>query len=227
MINQNFQISEFKKEGFTLAEVLITLVIVGVVAAMTIPSLVNRTNKEELRTGLLKAQSVLSGVLERYYIENGIRISPSSLEGMGLELKLKKAIMPYFSVAKDCGKDTCFNSSYNPYKTFNNETNLGYGNIDDGQFVLDDGMIVLLENNYSSMFISVDVNGEKNPNRAGYDLFCFQINSDGNLLPMGAEGTALYSATDEYCSKTSDDNKNGLGCTAKALKDSNYFKNLP
>lgn len=48
-----------KFRGFTLAEVLITLGIIGVVAAMTLPALVNRTQGKELETGLQKAYSVI------------------------------------------------------------------------------------------------------------------------------------------------------------------------
>lgn len=50
----------FKKSGFTLAEVLITLGIIGVVAAMTIPTLLNQTNDAEYKTGLKKAISSLN-----------------------------------------------------------------------------------------------------------------------------------------------------------------------
>lgn len=49
-----------KKRGFTLAEVLITLGIIGVVAAMTIPTLMNQTGQAEFKTGLKKAVSVLN-----------------------------------------------------------------------------------------------------------------------------------------------------------------------
>ena len=35
------------KKAFTLAEVLITLVIIGIIAAITIPALMNNTNDEE------------------------------------------------------------------------------------------------------------------------------------------------------------------------------------
>lgn len=49
-----------KRFGFTLAEVLITLGIIGVVAAMTIPTLMNSTGQAEFRTGFKKAISVLS-----------------------------------------------------------------------------------------------------------------------------------------------------------------------
>lgn len=49
-----------KRFGFTLAEVLITLGIIGVVAAMTMPTLMNSTNGAQYRTAYKKALSVLS-----------------------------------------------------------------------------------------------------------------------------------------------------------------------
>lgn len=47
------------KKAFTLAEVLITMVIIGVVAALTVPSLINSTNNEQFKTGAFKNLSVL------------------------------------------------------------------------------------------------------------------------------------------------------------------------
>lgn len=49
-----------KSSAFTLAEVLITLAIIGVVAAMTIPGVIVRTNQQEFKTGYKKAISVLN-----------------------------------------------------------------------------------------------------------------------------------------------------------------------
>ncbi len=49
-----------KSSAFTLAEVLITLAIIGVVAAMTIPGVIVRTNQQEFKTGYKKAVSVLN-----------------------------------------------------------------------------------------------------------------------------------------------------------------------
>lgn len=40
------------KRGFTLAEVFITLVVIGIIVAITIPSLINKTNEQELLSGL-------------------------------------------------------------------------------------------------------------------------------------------------------------------------------
>ena len=49
-----------KRFGFTLAEVLITLGIIGVVAAMTMPTLMNQTNGAQYKTAYKKALSALS-----------------------------------------------------------------------------------------------------------------------------------------------------------------------
>ena len=52
-----------KKKGFTLAEVLITLAIIGVVAAIAIPSVISNTQQQEFKTGLRKAVSVLNSAI--------------------------------------------------------------------------------------------------------------------------------------------------------------------
>ena len=49
-----------KRFSFTLAEVLITLGIIGVVAAMTIPTLISNTNGAQFKTAYKKALSTLN-----------------------------------------------------------------------------------------------------------------------------------------------------------------------
>ena len=49
-----------KRKGFTLAEVLITLGIIGIVAAMTIPTLLNSTNDQEYKSAIKKVVSAIS-----------------------------------------------------------------------------------------------------------------------------------------------------------------------
>ena len=58
------------KKAFTLAEVLITLSILGVVAALTIPSLVNRQSEMAAIVKLKKAISQFEQVTEVYMAEN-------------------------------------------------------------------------------------------------------------------------------------------------------------
>ena len=51
------------RKAFTLAEVLITLAIIGVVAALTIPSVISNSQQQEFKTGLRKAVSVLNSAI--------------------------------------------------------------------------------------------------------------------------------------------------------------------
>ena len=66
------------KKAFTLAEVLITLSILGVVAALTIPSLVNRQSDLAAQTKLKKAIANYENVMAVYMAEN----ETTSAEGM-------------------------------------------------------------------------------------------------------------------------------------------------
>jgi prepilin-type N-terminal cleavage/methylation domain-containing protein len=67
-----------KKSGFTLAEVLITLVIIGVIAAMTVPTLMNNTNSQEFRSALKKAISALNQAVTMQYALEGTLLSDYS-----------------------------------------------------------------------------------------------------------------------------------------------------
>ena len=52
-----------RRYGFTLAEVLITLAIIGVVAALSIPAVISNSQQQEFKTGLRKAVSVLNSAI--------------------------------------------------------------------------------------------------------------------------------------------------------------------
>ncbi len=56
--------NELKSRGFTLAEALITLVIIGVIAALTIPAILVNTEQHEYKSALKKALSALNQVIE-------------------------------------------------------------------------------------------------------------------------------------------------------------------
>ncbi len=57
------------KKGFTLAEILVTLMIIGVIASITIPNIMAKSEREANRAGLKKAISVLNQAAEKSYFE--------------------------------------------------------------------------------------------------------------------------------------------------------------
>ena len=64
-----------KKYGFTLAEVLITLVIIGVVATISTPVIQNHSKWAQYESGVKRAKSTLDQGLLRYSVDNGNFIS--------------------------------------------------------------------------------------------------------------------------------------------------------
>lgn len=215
--------------AFTLAEVLIALVIIGVVAAITVPTFTANVHRQAMITALKKEASVLAQALERYYMYNGERLVPDEFRATH---QFKPEIMGYFNVLADCGlghddvNTACIpntnNGSYNgenknAYYNYTHSAKIAMEYFDDGQFVLSDGSLVMLENNNKEIFISVDVNGyAKKPNQLGKDLFMFQVMDNGTLKPMGMTGTKYPSSS--YCSNSSTSTMNGAGCTVKFIK---------
>ncbi len=64
-----------KRNAFTLAEVLIALVIIGVIASMTIPTLLNNTNSQEYRTALKKSVAMINQAVTLHYALEGKTVS--------------------------------------------------------------------------------------------------------------------------------------------------------
>ena len=216
-----------RKIAFTLAEVLIILGIVGVVASLTIGSVVNNIQKKELQTQFLKTTSQLQQAVKSMEA-NGESIDPRSYKYWDKGL-FYNTFANYIKHIKTCKGNTnvqhpCYNKDKDVYYTPNGNT-LSYALLDDGQIVLPDGTLLLFENESRGtssfkVYIFADLNGiNKKPNKLGYDLFAYQL-INNQLLPMGSEGTDYVG--EQYCSK----NSYGMSCTQKALEDKDYFKNL-
>lgn len=144
------------KFAFTLAEVLITLGIIGVVAAMTIPTLMNSTNQAEFKTGFKKIISTLNqAVTTNYAIDNN----------------------DFSNLASGTGSSATDTTTI--YGMFNNRMNVvktaaaGLNGVAASNYTLyfNDGMEFSFTNSYANCTTTawcaavVDVNGDKNPNR--------------------------------------------------------------
>ena len=207
------------KPAFTLAEVLIVIGIIGIVAAITIPNLINNYNAKKLRTQFLKSYSLITQMFKQY-----------SDDGQTNTIcrQTYKQFINYSSNATDCGYDgsTCYKEDVsNKYKTINNQT-FSNGRLNDGMILLPSGELLMFEDGNAAkgiILISVDINGYKNPpNKAGYDLFTFQY-IDGEVFAMG--DTKTYYVGKDYCDITKNDKSvGGISCALFAKDDSEYFK---
>ena len=231
--NTYSNVTKKRKLAFTLAEVLITLGIIGIVAAITIPQLVNNYKAKRLRTQFLKSYSTIQQAFKEMEADD-VSTDPTTYN----TLEYYKTFMNYLQAPMDCGigdnkylpcvymRDSS-SKDYKPYKSYDGKTNASMILFDDGQIALQDGTLLLFENYAPRMrvFVSVDLKGYNNkPNRWGYDLFTFQL-VDNQLKAMGDTGTT-YTDLSTYCNVNSQDEYNGIACAKKALSDSEYFKNI-
>ena len=222
------------KFAFTLAEVLITLGIIGIVAALTIPGLMNNYKAQRLRSQFLESYSIVQQVFKQMESDD-ISLNPADYPSG----TFYKVFMRYLQAPTNCtykrDSKVCFGASGGssenpPYKTFDGNKNVNPRFFDDGEILLQNGTLILLENNAEGtnndrLWVHVDLNGYNNkPNRLGYDLFTFQF-TEGELKTMGQEGTT-YTNMNLYCNKNSNDSLNGIACAQKAKDNTDYFKDL-
>lgn len=178
------------KKGFTLAEVLITLGIIGIVAALTIPNLIAKFQEKALESQFKKTYSLLNEALKLTNYDNSVDYkcytTAYNMEGVDY-YKLDDCRLFYnafFNHLKVISHKTVTKT---PYKTkaevlneggsvSNNSCSFGYLG-DPIKYTLVDGSTVYINNPNASriehqhLFMTVDINGDNGPNKWGYDVF--------------------------------------------------------
>ncbi|MDR1327183.1 MAG: type II secretion system GspH family protein [Heliobacteriaceae bacterium] len=160
-----------KKTGFTLAEILITLGIIGVVAALTMPSLITNHKKKTTIVKLRREYSVLTNAFERAQADNGdIAEWDWSLNVSDF---FRTYLKPYLLLSKDCG--TGNNTCWLPYNAIYRPDGTKYLNTTGGAIytaILNDGTYISVEkqdNNHVHMYIDID--GRTGNSMFGRDVF--------------------------------------------------------
>ena len=171
---------KFFKNGFTLAEVLITLTIIGVVAATTLPSLNSNVSNRALETQVKKLHNTLTNAVASYLTEQGAE----GLEDIN-SFDPDTFVTQYLKPISKCQTPTaegCMQSTYK-YGTNNYTWTPYYNNCK--AYILNDGNVVCFFTltNGSNPYIQVyaDTNGVKGPNKEGYDMFELVIRNDGSI----------------------------------------------
>ena len=204
--------------GFTLAEVLITLVIIGVIAAMTIPTLINKTNNQEYVSRLVKTYSTLSQGLNSIWQNNGV--APGDYEFLN-SVDIIDELAKVISVQKKCDTvNACLGVSLaNTYKFLDNTK--ASGMTDGKTLITSDGQLYTYSDATSKFYgisaedkdnamgrFMIDVNGSKGPNKIGIDTYIFYLIRGKGVIPSGIESNS-------NCAR----NKYGQDCTGKVLRE--------
>lgn len=208
------------KSGFTLAEVLITLGIIGVVAALTLPSVITNYQKKQTVEQLKKAYSTFSQALVSSQQENGSSSEwDTTLLNSSYEDNLsyfEKYWKPYLKIIKVCKTmSECGYKINNFYFIDNSGTGYGQYNNVPG-FIYGDGTYAYIRPYSLSpnllpelQMLCIDLNGVKEPNVIGKDVFFLRID-----IKKGVFGTM-----DGVSSCTKQNFSEGRSCAGKIIQD--------
>ena len=221
--------------GFTLAEVLITLAIIGVVAAMTLPILINKYKIKQLETGFKQTSSLIQNALTMTASEFGFssfkefndicgtvpesQTYKCTVENKDYLQKINNDFLSRFIILKKVpfSNNDWFNFKVYPFGEDKSE----YGYYRDLQglyqnylYYLSNGATIsrlsfFAAGKYDGISISFDTNGpNRGPNRYGYDIFLYTTGS-------------WYEVCSKAKSPASIPLGNGRGCYNYALKNVN------
>lgn len=206
-------LSKLAFTAFTLAEVLITLGIIGVVASLTIPTLVKTYQKQVYATAQKKAYTELSQVFKLYMAHEGVMdLSQTSMFATNNNYdKLNEIVKKYFKVAKPCWDEKNQNydnsckiteSYLDPSFSYISQTFYPSFFTSDGRgfdFGLADSSDCKPNYDIPSnmkgvcIYVNVDINGPKPPNKWGRDyVMSYIIKPDGNVTFQYSREFAQY-----------------------------------
>lgn len=217
-----------KYRAFTLAEVLITLGIIGVVAAMTMPSLIANYQKQVWVNQLKKSVSVLEQGFHKMLADEEVErlsdisewadINYSIILGEGdtdSNVKFVNYIKKYFE-----SNYIVLDYKYKLLSGYVPSNNFG-----DYHIVFSDGSMLNPDTYFltNGAILHIDVNGVKRPNVYGRDIFVFELSDSGNLVPLGGQNSFKNWKTDSLlCGQEGNKDvsyADGDGCAARIIEN--------
>ncbi len=218
------------KKAFTLAEVLIVLAIIGIIASITIPSVVLKNQKADLYARFMRTYSTL---LTAFNISISKYGDPWYWNTYQNPNYFQTYLLPNLKNAKIC--DSAANCFGENYENMNGEVNLNVNAVvrrNPSAIKLATGATVA---HYNGGLI-FDVNGPKGPNVTGRDLFgvrltcpeydvpychgkpfCFKKYDSGREDSKEDESLMLKSSNPNFCVKSN--GANYTACVVKLLID--------
>lgn len=184
-----------KHRGFTIAELLIAMVIIGVIATLTIPAAMNNISKYRYRSALKKSLSVTNNALEKHYAQTNLTASDYSTSEQIVDEIFKQHTV-VIDGTDEFTSDDCTGSVFTTsdgmvfcvqnFKSEASASQTGKCNYDN--------TVPCVENEGPNLWI--DVNGAKKPNKntessfKPQDIYPAQIYST-KVLPYGKPAIEL------------------------------------
>lgn len=225
---------EHKQQGFTLAEVLITLMVIGILAVITIPSILQSWQETETVSKLRKTYSILQQACKLAEIDNGAVTSWDSSNNTSSYVFWDN-IKKYLSIAADCqNKSGCapdkFSNKNDPsVSSANNVSTKRHILLKDGTSITYGGWTSPkcdINNGHAGSRsicadLIIDINGTKAPNTMGIDAFVFYITPEGIALAGGPDTDYYIYSHNDHCIYKS--YSNGYSCTKWVIEKGNML----
>lgn len=199
-----------KNKAFTLAETLVVMGIIGVVAALTIPNLSSSTANKENVARVQKAYSTINEAFERVQAEYG-NIQRWPLRDFGWNGNndtdfFANRMSEYLKVSKNCARNANQGCMASSVKFLNGtSTTSGYSAVTDAdtsayKMILADGTGLAIQVVSGSIFMNVDIDGpRKGSGTIGKDWFRFvyDASSTKKVIPANTSNLTSSFATGE------------------------------
>ncbi len=203
-----------RKITFTLSEVLITLVIVGIVAAITVPLIYTSYQKEATVQKLKKSYAAVCDLVKLSELDNGPLATwefDSTYNSYGVNSDFfKKYFEPYIITSKKYGAHSPDRVSY-PVNNIDGQT----ANNILVWYVLADGTgLTMFSNGTYYCWILIDINASNPPNRLGKDIFMLDIYRNGKVRFWGDTYNNFINVFGYACKKGSGYQYAGGSCGA-------------
>lgn len=179
--NTKSKINTKKWNAYSFLEVSITIVIIAIIIAITLPDLIQYTKKSNLVSNFLKTNDILSKVFDEANIQKNINNYD--------ENSFKNIFSKYLEATPCNGNNICLK----------NGIKIKISNFDSSCSTKGKGDNKNLEQTCAAL--TIDINGEKKPNKKGVDRYLFYVTKNG-VFPAGSNN---------YC--------NGLDCSAYVAKN--------
>ena len=184
------------RKGFTLSELLMALTIVGVIAVLTVPVMMNNIHNKMFATQVKNMAATIEQLAQDQLIAHRTRDLSDTDFGDPDKLLTDKHFAitktcSSSSAAKDCWKTAATGKDKVTYKTLNKSTYTS-GGMSGMAVILKNGVILsfskgndaeqALHGGTIKGFFYVDINGNDKPNILGRDLFWFWITNKGHVV---------------------------------------------